>query len=274
MINLLFCGNYKVVDGILLCLMSIIKHTKSPLNVFILTADVQEINPTYKPIEKYDAQFLENVIKKTNNNSKINLISLDKTFNSWINSSKNRLSSYTPFAFLRLFADKIENFPNKIIYLDSDIMVNSNIDELNNIDISNYELAVVKDRYGRFFINPKYFNSGMLIMNMVKIKETGLLEKVRNLCFKKRLFFPDQTALNKCCKIKLFLPRKFNEQGSLKANTIIHHFSKKIKWFPLFHTVNIKPWQIEDVQNIYNCHAYDDIYKDYQLLKNELTNQH
>ena len=267
MINILFGGNYKVFDGILLCLMSTTKRCNEQLNVYILTADVSELNNDYIPLTESQIEILNNVIKKTNPLSSVTLIKLGNDFNDWIMTSNNKNNSYTPFAFLRLFADTVD-LPNKIIYLDTDIMLNGNIKELMDKDISNYEMAVVLDRYGRFFIKPNYFNSGMLLMNMQKIKETKLLEKVRDMCSKKKMGFPDQSALNKFCKNKLYLPRKFNEQGKLKNDTIIHHFSKKIKWFPIFKTINIKPWHIEDVKNKYKCHAYDDIYEEYLKIKN------
>jgi len=267
MINILFGGNDKMFDGILLCLMSMSKHCEEALNVFILTADVSELNPEFKPISETHVKHFEQVVKKKNNNSKVTLIHLGNEFNHWILSSSNKLNAYTPFAFLRLFADKIEDLPNKIIYLDTDIMINGNIKELFDIDVRNYELGIVKDRYGHIFIRPKYFNSGMLLMNMKKIKESKLLENVRNVCSTKKMAFPDQSALNKFVKKKLYLPRKFNEQGNLKPNTIVQHFSKRIKWFPIFHTINIKPWQINDVQNKYKCHAYDDIYDEYLKIK-------
>ena len=270
MINILFGGNSKVFDGILLCLLSMTKHCNEELNIFILTADVTELNKLYTPISENHVEILDEILKNKNHKSKITLIKLDNSFNNWITTSSNRLNVYTPFAFLRLFADKIENLPEKIIYLDTDIMINGNIKELFNIDISNYELGVVNDRYGCIFICPKYFNSGMLLMNLKKIKENGLLEKVRNICFKKKMAFPDQSALNKYCKKRLYLPKKFNEQGKLKNNTIVHHFSKKIKWFPFFRTINVKPWQIKDVQNKYKCHAYDDIYDKYLKIKNSI----
>ena len=270
MINILFGGNYKVFDGILLCLLSMTKHTQSPLAIYILTADVTEINPDFKPLDDKQISILNNVVKEKNQLSRVEKIMLNQDFNEWINSSKNRLNSYTPFAFLRLFADQIKNLPNKIIYLDTDIMINGDIKELFDADVSNHELGVVKDRYGHIFIRPKYFNSGMLLMNMNKIKESELLKKVKDFCSNKKMAFPDQSALNKCCKNKLYLPRKFNEQGKLQDSTIIHHFSKKIRWLPIFHTINIKPWQIEDVQKKYKCHAYDDIYDEYLKIKSTI----
>ncbi len=248
--------------------MSAIKHTNDQLNIYILTADVSELNKDYSPLTENQIEILNKVVKERNPLSNVTLIKLGQDFNDWILSSSNKNNSYTPFAFLRLFADTVD-LPNKIIYLDTDIMLNGNIKELMDTNISNHEMAVVLDRYGRFFIKPSYFNSGVLLMNMKKIKESGLLKKVRDYCSKKKMGFPDQSALNKFCKNKLYLPRKFNEQGKLRNDTIIHHFSKKIKWFPIFHTINIKPWNIDDVQNKYKCHAYDATYEEYLKIKSE-----
>ena len=269
MINILFGGNKKVFDGILLCLLSMTKHCKEEVNVYILTADLTEMNKQYAPISEAQINTLNNVIKKSNPKSSVKLINLKKNFNDWILSSSNKLSYYTPFAFLRLFADQIEDLPDKILYLDCDILFNGNVIELFDTNITNYEVAVVLDRYGRFFINSKYFNSGMILMNLKKIKETNLLERVRDMCLKKKMSFPDQTALNKLCKNKLYLPRRFNEQGKLKPNTIVQHFSKRIKWFPIPKTINIKPWQISEVQKKYKINAYNDIFKEYLQIKND-----
>ena len=227
MVNILFGGNIKVFNGILLCLLSMIEHTNSALNIYVLTADVRELDKDFLPITNNQIDLLNKVVKTKNIESKVQLIQLNKNFNKWILSSSNKLNSYTPFAFLRLFADKIK-LPNKVIYLDTDIMINNNIEELYNIDISKYELGVVKDRYGHVFIRPKYFNSGMLLMNIKEIKKSGLFQKVREICSKKKMAFPDQSALNKFCKKKLYLPRKFNEQGKLLNDTVVHHFSKKL----------------------------------------------
>ena len=41
MINLMFCGNYKVIDGMIISLLSIVKYCKKPLNIFVLTMDLQ-----------------------------------------------------------------------------------------------------------------------------------------------------------------------------------------------------------------------------------------
>jgi len=268
MINILYAGNHKVFNGILLSLMSICKNTKESLNVFILTADVTELNTDYKPIKNEDINFLNNYLQQKNKTSKATLITLDKEFNNWILKSRNKLSKYTPFSFLRLFADEIKQLPNKIIYFDTDIMCPGNIKELFQIDVSNYEFAAVLDFNGKRFINPKYFNSGVMLMNLKKIRNTNLLKKAKELCLTRKMAFPDQTALNKLATEVKYIPNKFNEQHKLKKDTIVQHFCKRIKWLPFFHTQNVKPWQIDDVQNKYKIDIYNDIYKEYINLIN------
>ena len=47
MINILFCGNYKVFDGALTELISITNKTSEAVNCFIYTMDVSRINPDF-----------------------------------------------------------------------------------------------------------------------------------------------------------------------------------------------------------------------------------
>ena len=39
----------------------------------------------------------------------------------------NEQSKYSPYAFLRLFADLVPNMPDKLLYLDIDIMFNRDV---------------------------------------------------------------------------------------------------------------------------------------------------
>ncbi len=60
----------------------------------------------------------------------------------------NETAYCTPYTLLSLFADKIENIPDKLLYLDIDMMAASDISELYNTDITDYEYAAVKEKYG------------------------------------------------------------------------------------------------------------------------------
>ena len=188
-----------------------------------------------------------------------------------LNKSPNSESSYTPYALLRLLAEKIDIIPSKILYFDADIVANGDISELYNIDISNHEIGGVRDYYGKFFFSPNYLNSGVLLMNMDKIRSTKVLSRALEFCNKKKVFLPDQTAINKFAKKKLILPSKFNEQKKLKDKTIIRHFSMTIKFFPKFKKQNIKPWHINEVHNVLKIHQFDDILNEYQQIKEKIT---
>ncbi|MBO4726436.1 MAG: hypothetical protein J5598_02435 [Clostridia bacterium] len=272
MINLLFAGNYKMYDGILLCLLSMSKYTKEPLNVYVMTADMTETNPEYRPLTAESCATLEKVLKGKNPANQFHRVEMGHEFNDWVASIEHDAYDrfhYTPFALLRLFLEKIPNLPDKLLYLDTDMMINGNIAELFNEDLTGYEMGVVLDRYGKFFINRHYFNSGMLLMNLPKMRETNLLEKTKEMCRTKKLYLSDQSALNRCSVSVKYLPRKFNEQGDLRADTVVQHFSKRFTVFPYFHFSNVKPWQVEQVHKIRKNHAYDDIYEEYLKIKNQ-----
>jgi len=52
MINLLYCGNYKVFDGVLISLLSAVKHTKEAVHTYLLTMDLSDIDENFKPISE------------------------------------------------------------------------------------------------------------------------------------------------------------------------------------------------------------------------------
>ena len=272
-VNVMFCGNDKVFDGMVIVVLSIIKYYKGPLNINILTMDLTNIEKRFKAINEEHRILLESIIKEVNKDSSVKLYDLTDIFNDEMNSNNINIDThYTPYIFLRLLSDKVANLTKKILYLDCDLVVYDDISKLFNIDIEEYEIAMAKDFYGKFFINPKYMNSGVVLMNMPKIKENNSFEKARTMCKTKKLLLPDQTALNRCCKRKLLLKNKYNEQNKRHKDTIIRHYSMKIKFFPRPHLLNIKPWEIERIHNIYKINDYDDIFDQYSEIKKKNNN--
>lgn len=293
MINLLFTGNDKIFDGLAISLISIVKHCKEPLNVIVLTMDLQELNENYKSLERSKIDTLEEYIKNVNAESSIKLVDITNIFKEKNKDSVNMENSYSPYAFIRLLADEVEEVPDKVLYLDIDVVAGGNITELYNYDVTDYEYAAVRDYYGKVFLGPNYINSGVMLLNMKKIRETKLFEKCREVVNTKKMSFPDQTALNKCATSKLYLPAKFNSQRRDHDDDVIRHFCKSIrwrpifmrkfnpnkkycqpfsKWFRIFHTVNVKPWDIEALHIKLNCHKFDDVLEEYKKLKEKTTN--
>ena len=264
--NILICGNDAVYKGILLEALSYIKHNDKPVKFYILTMDLQEIKPNFISLTDEHAKLIENVLKSKNKESLVQVIDCKDIYLEELKNSRNNLSVYTPYALLRLFADRVI-YEDKILYIDTDIMINQSLDELFNMDLEGFEYAGVRDYLGRVFINPRYINSGVLLLNLKRIRETKLFQKCLYLLKTKRYAFPDQTVLNKCVLKKKFLPNIYNYQHGYSKKCVLKHFCKTILWRP-FYVVNIKQWEIDRVHKVYHIHAFDDIYEQYnEILK-------
>lgn len=259
--NLMYCGDYYSFDGILMSFLSIEKY-HNDIDVYILTADFTSINEKFKPI---NSEQIDN-LSSLNKDIKIHLIDCTTIFNELLENSKNINSKYTPYSLLRLLITKLNLDIDKILYLDTDIVALEPLTDLYQLDISNYEIAMVKDHMGKIFIGPKYCNSGVMLININECNKTKLFDKCIECINTKDLSFPDQDAINKCINKKLIIPKKYNEQRKIKKDTTLKHFCKGIRWLP-FKIYNVKPWNIEEFRKFYKTNLLDDLIDKYQKLK-------
>lgn len=267
MINLLICGNRCVFDGMLITMLSITKHTEEPINLYIMTMDLRDMSEKNVPIGIDQKDYLDKILKNKNPESKAELIDITELFLSEMSDSVNLFNFYTPYCLLRLFAAKVKELPSKILYLDTDIIANRDIKELYDIDISQYEFAAVRDYLGKIFKYPRYFNSGVMLMNLDEIRKTELFDKALKICRSKRLAFPDQDSLNRLSSKWLMIPPIYNSQRKYHKNDVLQHFCKSIRLLPVYHTINVKPWEVERVHKRLWIHEYDDILEDYLKRK-------
>ena len=268
--NILLCGNEKVFDGALTQLISMANKTAEAIKCYIFTMDLTRIKPEYTAISDEKIEFLNEVLKTKNPNNEVIKIDVTKIYEEEFGHCKNENAYCTPYTLLRLLADLVPCIPDKILYLDIDMMIADDITKLYHIDVSEYEYAAVKEKYGSIFIWPDYINAGMLLLNMKKIKETGLLKKARKLIKTKKMLFADQDAIYRATTKKLLLPRIFNEQSKFnKKDTVVCHFCKRLLWKPYPHTENYKQWNIYEVHNVLKCHAFDDDLNEYIKWKNK-----
>ena len=274
MINILLCGNKKVFDGALTELISITNRTDESICCYLFTMDVSRIKEEYVPITDKQTKFLDDFIKSRNKENKVIKIDVTDLYEQEFCKSPNESAYCTPYTLLRLLADLVPNMPDKLLYLDIDMMINNDLKILYDINIEDYEYAAVKEKYGSWFIKPDYINAGMLLLNMKRIKETKLLEKARNLIKTKKMLFADQDAIFRSTSKKLLLPRMFNEQSSFnREDTIICHFAKRLVFKPYPHTENIKQWHIDKVHSVYNCHTFDLDLEEYIKQKNKFEKE-
>lgn len=267
-INILLCGNKKVFDGALSLLISITNKTKEPVNCYIFTMNLERVNPNFVSIEDKQIEFLENVIKNKNENNSVKKVDVTELYEKEFGGCKNENAYCTPYTLLRLLADMVEDMPEKLLYLDIDMMAAGDISELYNTDIEGYEYAAVKEKYGSKLIRWDYINAGMLLLNMKEIEKTGLLEKARERIKTKKMLFADQDAIYWSTTNKLLLPRIYNEQAKFnKKDTVICHFCKRLMLLPYPHTENYKQWQVDEIHKYLKCYAFDEDLNEYLQAK-------
>lgn len=267
--NLLFSGNDNVFDGILTCLLSVFKRTKSkePFMVYILTMDVSHIKPEYIAIKDQKVAFLQGIAREYNPQNRIIKIDVSDVYAREFANCPNEQCYCSPYTLLRLFIDLMPEIPDKILYLDVDILFNREIELLYDTDVENYEYAAARDHYGKYLLNPNYINAGVLLFNMKEARKTGLFEKARKLIKTKKLMFADQDAIYKSTTRKKMLPQRYNDQKFLHKHTVVRHFSKRLFYLPYPHTDNIKQWHVGKVQRVFGYEAFDDILYEYVYLR-------
>ncbi|MBO5287543.1 MAG: lipopolysaccharide biosynthesis protein [Clostridia bacterium] len=274
MVNVLFCGNDKVFDGMLTCSLSILKRTESsePFTFYIFTMDVSHIKSEYLPVSDKQISFFESVIKEYNPENRAVKIDVTNFYLEEFDKCPNESAYCSPYTLIRLFADRVD-LPDKILYLDADIMFNRDIHLLYDIDVSDYEYAAARDHYGKYLIHPNYVNAGVLLFNMKMVRETKLLEKARALIKVKKLVFADQSAIIRSTTKKKMLPQKFNDQKFLHKNTVVRHFSKRLFYLPYPHTDNIKQWHVSRVHKVFGYYQFDDILYEYIYLRRKFDKE-
>lgn len=274
MINILYSGNGKVFDGVLTSTLSIVKRMEKPrpLRIYLYTMTLTRLNPNYTAMGEEHASFIEKALQKYNPDTKVILCDVTDLYETHLKQNANEGCYCSPYTLLRLLADLTE-MPDKLLYLDADIMVNQDIGKLYDMDIEGYEYAAARDYYGKFFINPGYINAGVLLFNMKKCRETGLFEKAREWIRVKKLTFADQSAIIRSTTRRKLISQRFNDQKYLHKKSVIRHFSKRLFWLPYPHTDNIKQWHVEKVHKVFRYHQFDDILNEYLALKAEFEKQ-
>lgn len=265
--NILYSGDKNIKRGLLLSLLSLARNTAEPLNVYVLTADIEHGGRRWEAMPGAFAPYLTEELRAVNPRSSVEIIDVSELFRREL-PERNMDTRFTPGCMVRLFADEVPVLPDKLLYLDYDVVARKDIGELYHTDISDYEMAGVLDYYGSWFFyrswpRRDYVNSGVLLLNMDMIRRTALFARCRELMKTKWMFMPDQSALNALCDHKLLLPRRYNEQRRLHADTVLQHFSTSFRllWYP--HMVNVKPWQADKVHGVLGLREYDDLLAEY-----------
>lgn len=266
--NILYCGDKNIADGLMISVLSLLRHVRQPLHIYILTmsqAGCQSLPPSL-------AQVLEQRVCP--NGGSVTLLDVSELFRREPPQA-NLSTRFTPCCMLRLYADLLPQIPGRILYLDTDVICRRDFQDFYRQNMEGMEVAGVLDYYGSWFfrrnlLRRDYLNSGVLLLNMDLIRQSGLFQKCRSRCAQKKMFMPDQSAINKLAQGKKLLPRRYNEQRRLHSDTVFHHFTTSFRFFPYIHTVTVKPWQPEKMHQILKLHEYDDLLEEFRRWKASL----
>lgn len=156
---------------------------------------------------------------------------------------KDRTQGFTIGTMFRCMLPELLPDLNRIIYLDADLFVNRDIKELWDVDVREYCLAGVVDEGVAVHNYPRilnkypeikkesYFNSGVLYMNLKKIREFGNLKKlvVDFLIENPEADLPDQDALNVLFHDKvLYLDGSWNQFVFMHRKNNVEKLDKAI----------------------------------------------
>ena len=264
MINVLLTGDNNVLKGMALCILSIVRKTKSPIHFHIMTIGINwEKNIEKITFDNFNILYEE--ISKISKDVKFSYYDVTKDMEEVFKNSPNKNPQYSPASLIRLFCYKYIDV-DRLIYLDCDTLIYNSLEEFEKINIDDYEFGVVLDHMGKFWIKKDYFNSGVLYINMPLCKQNKVFENSINLLMKKKYYFADQSALYHSSTKRLYLDRKFNEQRHPKSDTVVKHFCKGIKYFPYFWVYNIKQWNVKKVHSFLKIHEFDDLYEEYDKI--------
>lgn len=176
-------------------------------------------------------------------------------------------SHVTKAAFYRLLLGELLQV-DKCLYLDSDVIVNTDLQELYATEMDSEYIAGVRDLWIDLMEDEKreerrkktnlpsmeqYINSGVLLFHLDRIRRDGLTEQFcRHM--QKNYLFEDQDIINVCCYDHIRrLPSKWNlftlfmgqihelEQKGIEKDTI--RYMKEKKGIIHYATPYIRPWE-------------------------------
>lgn len=148
--------------------------------------------------------------------------------------------------YLRIYLAELLVEYSKVLYLDADLVIHSDISEIFDMDIKNYSLAAVAcpnvDRSEVLEIpHENYFNSGVMLLNLTYWRDNNIVEKVEGFLRENpsKIHYWDQDALNAILHMNyLRLESKWNyietslspQELSITDLKIIHFVGEHKPW--------------------------------------------
>ncbi|HFI0054510.1 TPA: glycosyltransferase [Streptococcus suis] len=236
--NLAFTVSDSYIDYMGTTLYSIMLHTrKCPVSVYVLTSDISDYS-----------RFKLKKLEKHFNNLRIHIQVVDsQRFEEF---PLNRSHITRPEVYFRMaFASLLPQL-DRILYLDSDILAQKDLQPLWDTALEGAYMAAVSEppsdgafdyRRSIGMTNPQYyFNSGVLLMDLKKIREDQIEDRLFDCgqAIKDKIRLQDQDIINVALEgqIKVLDPiynyGYMEKQAQLRdqADIVLNHFSLEKPW--------------------------------------------
>lgn len=235
--SVLFCINSFYARQLVVLITSIQKNNPNKnFNFYIFHTD----------LSKHDEVFLKEL---ENQKCKLIFKKVDNTFLSNFKISDSARQDISLDTYSRYLAADLLPELDKILYLDTDTIVNGNLSPLYEIDLdTNWvggieERCLYKDKYVfdklNFSKNEIYINAGVLLMNLKKMREDHFFEIFSTISEKccSLITYSDQDILNLTARGKIkkldciynMTPAHINDLPSKKVSAVIVHYTGKYK---------------------------------------------
>lgn len=180
--------------------------------------------------------------------------------NYYINKVKDKLYTrdyYSATTYFRLFIPDLYPQYDKVLYLDSDIVVLSDIADLYNIDMEDNLVAAAPDdviqtikvfqEYAELVVGvtdyKRYFNAGILLMNLDELRKFKFQDKFLYLLSKVKFSVAqDQDYLNRLCKGRVKLLENTWDRMPIGGDVV-----KREDLHLIHYNLAFKPWHFEDI---------------------------
>lgn len=153
--------------------------------------------------------------------------------------SPNYNTKYSKLSYIRCYFSKILK-DDKILYIDADAIVVDNIKDLWDIDLEDNVLAGIHEggewnkHLSTYGLDDTYINSGVLLMDLKKIREEKLDDNMIYLLNNNWYAYPDQDVINLVCRNRIkHISNIYNstETTGFKDNAkIIHYIRERKGW--------------------------------------------
>ena len=244
-IPIFFAVDDEYVPFLAVALQSLVENSKKENYYLIKILYTNITDENQEKIKKYESE-----------NINIEFVCLSY----YINKVKDKLYTrdyYSKTTYFRLFIPDLYPQFDKVLYLDSDIVILSDIADLYNVDMGDNLLAAVPDdviqtievfrEYAEKVVGvatyKNYFNAGILLMNLDELRKFNFQEKFLYLLEKVKFSVAqDQDYLNRLCKGRVKLLENTWDRMPIGGDII-----NRDELHLIHYNLAFKPWHFEDI---------------------------